>query len=102
MSDNSRRVYSTDSGDLRHEKPAQNAPIALSSQPIKVVADSKGRKGKTVTLISSIPVTERKDLCKQLKQHCGSGGTIDEDRILIQGDHVEKITAYLKAHGFKI
>jgi translation initiation factor 1 len=74
-----------------------------NQQQIRVEASSKGRKGKTVTVIrgfQSSPETLN-DLLKKLKTQCGAGGTLKENEIEIQGDHKQKIVQYLIQLGYK-
>ena len=63
----------------------------------------KGRGGKTVTVVFDLILTPQdlKALAKLLKQTCGSGGTVKEGAIEIQGDHREKIAAKLSLLGYK-
>ncbi|MGA2625312.1 MAG: translation initiation factor [Bacteroidota bacterium] len=63
-----------------------------------VSLDTKGRKGKTVTLISGLqhnPAT-MEDIARILKQHCGAGGTVKDGNIEIQGDQRVKVTEKLR------
>ncbi len=64
---------------------------------------SKGRKGKKVTLVSGLPLDEAalEDLALALKQICGSGGTVKDGQIEIQGDHRDRIMAQLQSRGYK-
>lgn len=74
-----------------------------SQQNPRVQATRSGRKGKTVTVISgfqSKPET-LKDLLKQLKTQCGTGGTVKDNEIEIQGDHKQKILEILLKLGYK-
>ncbi|EAZ89012.1 translation initiation factor, partial [Crocosphaera chwakensis] len=73
-------------------------------QNIRIQATRSGRKGKTVTVITGFqhsPDTLNK-LLKQLKNKCGSGGTVKEDTLEIQGDHREKLLAILGDLGYKV
>jgi len=66
-----------------------------------VQASRKGRKGKTVTVISGFQAKPETlaTLLKQLKTQCGSGGTVKEDTIEIQGD--QKLVQLLAQLGYK-
>ena len=70
---------------------------------IVVARETKGRKGKGVTVISGLPLTkpELQALATQLKKRCGSGGTVDGDRIEIQGDHRDVIVQELAREGWQ-
>jgi translation initiation factor 1 len=72
-------------------------------QDLRVQSTRKGRKGKTVTVISgfqSSPETLAK-LLKQLKNQCGSGGTQKDNTLEIQGDHAQKLVQLLTQLGYK-
>lgn len=71
---------------------------------MRVARETKGRKGKGVTLISGIPLSPEglKTLAKELKQRCGSGGTLKEGVIEIQGDHRDALIELLKARGWTV
>ncbi|MEL4895675.1 translation initiation factor [Crocosphaera sp. Alani8] len=73
-------------------------------QNIRVQATRSGRKGKTVTMITGFqhsPDTLNK-LLKQLKSQCGSGGTMKEYTLEIQGDHRQKLVKVLGDLGYKV
>jgi translation initiation factor 1 len=65
---------------------------------VRVFRETKGRKGKGVTLIKGLAMDAAalKLMGKKLKSMCGSGGTVKEGVIEIQGDHIERILNYLK------
>lgn len=69
---------------------------------MRVRLETKGRKGKGVTVISGVPLAEDElnDLGKQLKQRCGSGGTVKEGVIEVQGDHRATVMEALKKQGW--
>jgi translation initiation factor 1 len=71
---------------------------------VRVQRDRKGRGGKTVTVISGVPAGDvaLTALAQQLKKLCGSGGTVKEGNIEIQGDHCDKVQAKLKEMGYKV
>ena len=66
--------------------------------------ESKGRGGKTVTLVKQLILSEKdmKALAKKLKQSCGTGGTVKEGVIEIQGEHREKIAVVMEKLGYKV
>jgi translation initiation factor 1 len=66
--------------------------------------DHKGRGGKTVTVITGVSGddTVLATLAQQLKKLCGSGGTIKDGAIEIQGDHCDKVQAKLVELGYKV
>jgi translation initiation factor 1 len=70
---------------------------------VRVLRDAKGRGGKTVTVVTGISLADRDldALGKQLKASCGSGGTVKDGIIEVQGDHVERVVALLVAQGYK-
>ena len=116
MGRDSELVWSSDDGDLRREskKPKKSrarkgraqgpapAPAAPGST-IKVRRETSGRKGKTATTLSEIPLgeAETKVLAKRLKQHCGVGGTARGSSIELQGDHRDKVIAFLEKEGLR-
>ena len=75
-----------------------------NQQVIYLHRDSKGRDGKAVTLIKKLVLSEEdmKELAKKLKQVCGSGGTVKDDVIEIQGEHRERIAEALQKLGYKV
>ena len=114
-----RIVYSTDSGrvttcptcGLSYKQcrcdqagSATTSPTTKSDGIVRVMRDRKQRGGKTVTVITGVPVSEATlaTLAQQLKKLCGSGGTVKDGTIEIQGDHCEKVMAKLIALGYKV
>ena len=71
---------------------------------IRIRREVKGRKGKTVTVIYGFQFDQGdlKSLAKLLKQQCGTGGSVKDDMIIIQGDHREKLMKLLEAQGHKV
>lgn len=102
MKKNSRLVYSTDSGRIKPEGDDKPSTSTYTDGVIRITRETKGRNGKGVTVVSGfdMPPDALKNFGKKLKQQCGTGGTAKEGRIEIQGDHREKILAYLKKEGF--
>jgi len=71
---------------------------------VEIRRETAGRGGKTVTTASGftgIGLPEKEKLAKQMQRACGTGGTVKEGRIEIQGDHREKIAAILAGAGFR-
>jgi len=109
---NSRPVYSTVTGKLCFKcgQPVSGCECKKSSRItngdgiIRISRETKGRKGKGVTLVSGFQGTESelKALGKRLKQLCGTGGTVKEGRIEIQGDLRHKIYQELDNAGYKV
>lgn len=106
MSNNDRTVWSSDEGDLR--KKAQASSTGRSLPPQQQTAylhrESSGRGGKAVTLVKNLVLSEDdlKALAKKLKQECGSGGTVRDGLIEIQGEQRPKIAALLQKLGYKV
>ena len=115
MENESDLVWSSDQGDLRREKKrprgrakkrASAVPPARPASPgttLKVRRETSGRKGKTATTIRDIPLdaAATQDLAKRLKRHCGVGGTSRGSSIELQGDHRDKVIAFLEKEGFR-
>ncbi len=100
-------VYSTDGGRIRpqpDERHASGEPAKKSDGVVRIMRDRKQRGGKTVTVITGIPVSEEAltQIGQQLKKLCGSGGTVKDGTIEIQGDHRDKIQAKLTELGYKV
>jgi translation initiation factor 1 len=71
---------------------------------VRVSRQTKGRKGKGVTLISGIPLgeAELKTYAAALKKKCGSGGAIKQGVVEIQGDHRDLLVAELQLQGWTV
>jgi translation initiation factor 1 len=74
-----------------------------NQQNLRVQATRKGRGGKTVTVIAGFQAKPETlaDLLKKLKTQCGSGGTVKDDTLEIQGDHAQKLVQILVQLGYK-
>ena len=101
-----RTVWTSDQGDLRKKESDARTIVSLPphQQTAYLHRDSKGRGGKAVTLVKKLILSETdlKDLAKTLKQVCGSGGTVKDETIEIQGEHREKIAEALRKLGYKV
>jgi len=100
-------VWSSEQGDLRKKSPPPGAAgrsLPPQQQTIYIHRDSKGRGGKTVSLVKGLALSEADltALAKQIKQACGSGGTVKDGVIEIQGDHREKIAELMSKLGYKV
>jgi len=74
-----------------------------NQQDLRIQATRSGRKGKTVTIISGFQHNQASltQLLKKLKSQCGSGGTVKENTLEIQGDHKQKLLEVLTKLGYK-
>jgi translation initiation factor 1 len=76
--------------------------VKKSDGIIRVMRDRKQRGGKTVTVVTGLPDADLAPLAQQLKKLCGSGGTVKDGTIEIQGDHCDKVQAKLTTQGYKV
>jgi translation initiation factor 1 len=69
---------------------------------VRVGRETQGRNGKAVTVVSGLPLLpdELKALAKELKQRCGTGGTVKDGVLEIQGDHRDLIVEELARRGY--
>lgn len=105
-------VYSTEHGTMCPTCGHPKKQCACSRQKttprgdgiVRVGRETKGRKGKGVTIISGLPLDEAalQQLAKQLKQRCGSGGTVKDGMIEIQGDHRAVLIEELQKQGYQV
>jgi translation initiation factor 1 len=95
-------VYSTDPNFHREEEPIPESAPAPRQQKLKVRLDTRQRAGKAVTLVEGYigPVAELEELGRLLKTHCGTGGSVKDGMVIIQGDQRDKITQWLIAKGY--
>ena len=98
-------VYSTDP-NFRFEEEEQLAAETLppAQQKLKVKLDTKQRAGKAVTLVDNFIGTNEdiEDLGKKLKNFCGTGGSVKDWQIIIQGDQRNKVLNWLGKNGYKV
>lgn len=104
-------VYSTEGGRMC---PACRQPLAdcrcaamAAARPagdgrVRVAREKAGRGGKTVTVVRGLPLpaADLAALGKRLRSACGTGGTVRDGMLELQGDHAERVTAWLRAEGF--
>ncbi len=105
-------VYSTEAGRMCptcRRSVAQCTCRRAPAQPagdgiVRVRRETKGRGGKAVTVVMGVPVDAAAlvKLGQQLKTACGSGGTVKDGTIEVQGDHLERVVGLLEAQGFEV
>ena len=80
------------------------AQAAPADGIVRVSRETKGRKGKVVTILTGLPVggEELRSLARELKALCGAGGTVREGTIEIQGDHRDRLVRALEEKGWKV
>ncbi|GIU28999.1 stress response translation initiation inhibitor YciH [Shewanella sp. MBTL60-007] len=95
-------VYSTDSGRIAPEKQTQTAPEG--DGVVRIHKDSKGRKGKGVSVIKGLGLQEKelKALAQKLKKQCGCGGTVKEFNIEVQTDNREQLKTLLEKLNYTV
>lgn len=107
-SSNSGLVYSTEGGRMcpQCRRPLLECTCKANAMPtgdgvVRVSRQTKGRGGKSVTLIKGLALdaTALALLGKQLRTACGSGGTVKDGVIEVQGDHCELVMETLRKHG---
>jgi translation initiation factor 1 len=96
-------VYSTNP-DFKLEESGneESETIAANQQKLRIQLDKKQRAGKVVTLITGFTGKEadREALGKKLKTFCGTGGSVKDGDIIVQGDHRDKLLQWLLKNGY--
>lgn len=115
--DDSRLVYSTETGQIcpscgnptakctcKKKKTSKKQSTYPNDGIIRIRREVKGRKGKTVTAVFGVPLEDRKlkQFAKTLKQKCGTGGSVKDGVIIIQGDHRETLLNEIKQQGYTV
>ena len=105
-------VYSTDYGKtcpacgqaVAHCACRRQAGVPLGDGVVRVGRATKGRKGKGVTVVTGVPLDHDglRKLATQLKQKCGSGGTVKDGVIEIQGEHRDTLMQELTRQGYTV
>jgi translation initiation factor 1 len=102
--DNRGFVFSTDP-NFRFEEEAEKDQDTLppNQQKLRVRLDTKQRAGKAVTLVTGYIGKEDdlEDLGKKLKNFCGTGGSVKDGEVIIQGDQREKVMQWLLKNDYK-
>lgn len=110
--DDARTVYSSHAGRLcpKCQQPVarcrcRSASAAAAGDGIvRVRREVKGRRGKPVTTVAGVPLDDPglRELASELKRHCGSGGSVKDGIIEIQGDHRDALVLVLEARGYRV
>ncbi len=98
-------VYSTDPNfKIEEEKEEEQSTLEPKQQKLRIQLETKHRGGKTVTLVLGFVGTlaDREELGKSLKAFCGTGGSVKDGEIIVQGDNREKIKQYLLKKDFGV
>ena len=95
-------IYSTDPDFKTDEEQAEVDSLAPAQQTLLVLLDKRNRAGKSVTLVQGFVgrQTDLDQLGKSLKSLCGTGGSVKDGEVIIQGDHRDKILAWLQKNGY--
>jgi translation initiation factor 1 len=110
MSNNNRTVWSTSDGDQRKKAltpspspTGRGGSLPPQQQTAYLHRESGGRGGKVVSVVKNLVLTEEdlKTLAKKLKQECGTGGTVKDGMIEIQGEHRQRMAEVLQKLGYK-
>ena len=114
---NSRLVYSTESGRIcpscgnptakctcKKEKTKKEQQVYPDDGVVRIRREVKGRKGKTVTSIFGVPLDDKelKQFAKILRSRCGTGGTVKDGVVIIQGDHRETLLQEVNKQGYTV
>ena len=97
-------VYSTDPQFKGFDQDDAEQPVSVSAQEqkLRVRLETKHRAGKAVTLLEGLLILDGDIAChEKLKTFCGTGGSVKDGEILIQGDNRDKVLQWLLKNGFK-
>jgi translation initiation factor 1 len=115
--DDSRLVYSTESGRIcpscgqptarctcKKKKTVKKQSIYPNDGVVRIRREVKGRKGKTITTVVGVPLNDKKlqQFAKILKRLCGTGGTVKDGVIIVQGDHRDTLLKEIKQQGYTV
>lgn len=95
-------VYSTDKG--RIDEPKTQAEVPTCDGIVRIHKDTKGRKGKGVSVIKGLGLDEKalKELAQKIKKQCGCGGTVKDFNIEVQTDNRELVKSILEKLNFTV
>jgi translation initiation factor 1 len=111
--ENARTVYSSAAGRIcrscgQPERGCRCGEPSAEAVPVRPIAklrmERAGRGGKTVTVVFGLPNNEAflKDLAKDLKKACGTGGSVTTEGVELQGDLRDRVRDFLIARGFGV
>ena len=96
-------VYSTDPNfKLPEEDAGHQETLPPAQQRLRIKLDTKHRAGKAVTLVEGFIGTQNdmEELGKKLKSFCGTGGSVKDGEIIVQGDNRDKVVQWLQKNGY--
>ncbi len=95
-------VYSTNPNLKIEEDITETSTLPAAKQILRIKLDTKHRAGKAVTLITGFAGkdADAEELGKKLKTFCGTGGSVKDGEIIVQGDNREKALQWLLKHGY--
>jgi translation initiation factor 1 len=97
-----RLVYSTEHGRVR---PHESKPAPVAAEPrdgiVQIFRERAGRGGKTVTVVRGLP-GDATALVGELRRLCGTGGTVKDGALELQGDHRERVAEHLRGLGLRV
>jgi translation initiation factor 1 len=112
MPNDAKTVYSTDHRQLSLDSGPTNKPHHHQPQPstsrqdgiVRVRRETGGRQGKTVTAIYGLPLSDPRmeELAGELKRKCGTGGSVKDRVVLIQGDKTTVLIPILENLGYTV
>lgn len=96
-------VYSTDPNFKFEQEDRIDETVIPALQQLRIRLDTKHRAGKGVTLVTGFAGTEDdlQELGKKLKTHCGTGGSVKDGEMIVQGDQRDKVLQWLIKNGYK-
>jgi translation initiation factor 1 len=100
--DNNGIVYSTDPGFSFEEENEAVETLPAAQQLLRIKLDTKQRAGKAVTLVTGFVGLDEdlEKLGKALRNFCGTGGSVKDGEVIVQGDQRTKVLQYLQKNGY--
>ena len=96
-------IFSTDPSFSYEEEKEEVNTLPPEQQPLRVVLETKHRAGKIVTIIYGFKgqSSDLEALGKKLRNFCGTGGSVKDEEIIVQGDHRDKILQWFHKNDYK-